>query len=122
MGKIHIPEDLKNKLDRVLGIKMQDANQNINVGPAPSWTGNKQEKSQPPPPPPPPPLPIVNKVKEVIEEDDFMTAVTSIKPKKKKPKKRMETKLDSVLMIFGGSVVIGFGLTLGFKLGKIIFY
>ena len=119
MGKIHIPDDLRNKLDKVLGIKMQDTKQNINVGPAPSWIGNKQEKSPPPPPPPPP---IVNKVKEVIEEDDFMTAVTSIKPKKKKPKKRMETKLDSVLIIFGGSVVIGFGLTLGFKLGKIIFY
>lgn len=116
MGKLHISDDLKSKLDRVLGLKMDDKKQDINTGPAPRWEGNQEKrKLPPPPPPPPPPIPV----KKEEEEDDFMTAVSSLKPRKRKKKKK---KVNPIIVVFGGSVLVGIGLTLGFKLGKIIFY
>jgi len=100
MGKLVISDELKKKLSNVYNNKMTKITPKETI-------------------PIPPPQPNFDK-KEVIEEDDdYMTAFSSIiKRKKKKPKKEY----DKIIYIFGGSVIVGFGLTLGFKLGKLIFY
>ncbi len=107
MGKLHISEDLKHKLDKVLNFKTDDNPKNdIPVGPAPKWnnetTADKVIKT--------------NKFEPEKYEE-------SIELLKKNYKHTFEIGyLKIAKIVFFSSVIGGIGLTLGIKLGRIIFW
>ena len=113
MGKVHISEELRNKLDNVLGMKTGDITSNSpSVAPAPKWSTEKNNSPPPPPPrPPPPPAPPDSpKIKTEPKQ----------KPEKINPISYNEY-IEWGKIVFFTSVVGGIGLVLGVKMGTIIF-
>jgi len=122
MGKIHISDDLRSKLNNVLSFKQSDINQSSPpVAPAPKWNNNLEHKKPPPPPPPPPPnAPQPQSIPQSKQESTSSFEKTQPKKKKKKTKKFNYYKYSK--LVFITSVVAGIGLTFGLKIGNIIFY
>lgn len=99
MGKIHIPEDLKCKLDKVLAIKNDKEEDSTPVGPAPKW---KVET--------PTTQPVLPVIKETINSIKKCNPLDSL------------GYFDWGKIVFFTSFIGGIGLTLGVKIGRIIFY
>lgn len=100
MGKIHISDDLKNKLGKVLLPQKNNDSQNISeisVAPAPKWKVDpiKEETT----------LVKDNKIIQNINEKFFELGY-----------------LNWAKVVFFTSFIGGIGLTLGVKVGRIIFY
>jgi len=123
MGKIHISDDLRSKLNNVLSFKQSDIQKSTSppVAPAPNWNNNLEHKKPPPPPPPPPNLqsqPIQQPQQSQQQYSSFEKQ--QLKKKKKKNKKINYYRYSK--LVFITSVVAGIGLTFGLKIGNFIFY
>lgn len=122
MGKIHISDDLRNKLDSVLSVKKSDINSSSSpVGPAPRWNNPNLESNKHPPPPPPPP-PQNNTTPPPPQQSTPIPDTTPTNSKKKKKKKNKFSYLEYSKIVFITSVIAGVGITFGVKIGNIIFY
>ena len=129
MGKVHISEDLRNKLDKVLGMKNNDINPSSTPsGPAPKWN-NEKINSPPPPPPIPPPPPPQPQPQQFYQQPPPQPPQFYQQPPQQPPQK-IET-LHSLStfeyyewgkLVFFSTVIGGIGITLGLKLGQIIFF
>jgi len=100
MGKIHISDDLKSKLNKVLSNRSpEDSINDSPVIPSPIW---KNE--------------VINEpVKEILQTEQSIKKIT-------KYRKVEIDYLEFMKFIFITSFCTGIGLTFGFKIGKIIFY
>jgi len=109
MGKLKISDDLRGKLDNVLGAKSTDVKNDMPaIAPAPKWNNEKCNiPSQPPPPP-------LQKTFEKNEERETFKDIEIEDIIYKKMKKK--------LILFSDGIFIGMGLILGIKIGTLLFY
>ena len=108
MGKVHIANDFKDKLNKVLSVKSEDTKleSECPVGPAGKWKmGGEKE--------------VISRKDE--ENGRFIEERIIVREEKKNLFEKMGY-FKFVRIIFVGSVVGGIGLTLGLKIGKIIFF
>jgi len=121
MGKLHISEDLRNKLDKVLGMKNNDINPSPTPsGPAPKW--NNEKINSPPPPPPPPPPPSQHQQQQFYQQSPPQPQQQQPPPPKKEQSISTFEYCEWGKLVFFSTVVGGIGITLGLKLGQIIFF
>ena len=109
MGKLNIPLDVKNKLENVLGAKMNNIAE-TNTAPAPKWESKKT--ITPPAPPPPPNIPF----------QETPSLNSPIKEERKRDIIRKSSKIEEAIEFFGYSVILGIGVSFGVKIGLLLFY
>jgi len=107
MGKIHVSEDLKCKLDKVLSVKKIDNQPNETaIGPAPKWKNEIMANS------------VINPLEEII-----LPKLNLIKePINNEKKNNIFNYFEWAKIVFFTSFIGGIGLTFGIKIGRIIFY
>lgn len=108
MGKLNISDDLRGKLDNVLGTKMGDVKNNQPaIAPAPKWINEK---------------PIKSEEREIVcksvENNIYKNEEREIIYKKKRKKNYLKKKL----ILFSDSIIVGMGILLGLKIGTLLFY
>jgi len=108
MGKVHIANDFKDKLNKVLSVKSEDTKleSECPVGPAGKWKMGGEKEA-------------------ISRKDEENGRVIEEKIVVRDDKKNLFEKmgyLKFVRIIFVASVVGGVGLTLGLKIGHIIFF
>jgi len=112
MGKVHISDDFKQKMNRVLSIKTDDFRPQLEIpsGPAPKW---KMEDVQ---------VGVgCEKVDSVIERGGEQIRYIKLYDDDGFLFERMNY-LKYAKIVFVTSVVGGIGLTLGVKIGNFIFF
>ena len=96
MGKVHISEDLKNKLDKVFNFKpLKTFDNDIPVGPAPKWQVESPKIDN-----------LPNKSPEIHSSKYHFNYLS----------------FNYAGFIFFTSIISGIGISFGVKLGRIIFW
>lgn len=96
MGKVHISEDLKNKLDKVFNFKPSNISENdIPIGPAPKWQVESPKIDN-----------LPNKSPEIHSSKYHFNYLS----------------FNYAGFIFFTSIISGIGISFGVKLGRIIFW